>query len=150
MAAVWFDLIGFRIPVLVHHRSDESDRLHVTPEPDVAYLSKFDFDAPSLTHPLTAEAFVLDLPTFDPVGTLLATPGGIGPSHGGLPIFVGGGGLIDCCAITRPGLLPQPGEGTPDHELPPIAAVPLSGSGLFLASAFAALPLAYIMRRILK
>ncbi|MCG6112895.1 MAG: hypothetical protein MEQ74_12025 [Paracoccus sp.] len=142
------------VPVIwASHREDAVDPEHPVPVADWDEPYSFKFDWPfdgGLTDPLDPAYFTLEAPTFDPVGTLLANPGGIGPAHGGLPIFVGGGGLIDCCTINRPGLLPNPGEGTPDPDLPPIAAVPLSGSGLLLASAFAVLPLAYIVRRILK
>lgn len=144
------------VPVIwASHREDAVDPEHPLPVADWDEPYSFKFDWPwdgGLTKPLDPAYFTLEALPLDPVGTLLATEGGIGPTHGGLPIFVGGG-LIDCCTITRPGLLPHPGEGTPGEgtpdpgiDLPPIAAVPLSGSGLFLASACAALLLVLVIR----
>lgn len=133
----WIEGYGFRPVIYQHHRADETDRQHATPGPDEPYLAKFDFDAMPLTHPVTARTFVLDMPPLDPVGTLLATPGGIGPSQEANALI---GGWLPCCTVGwRPST--QPSDGT---ITPPVAPVPLAAT---LPLLIAALVLLAIVRR---
>ncbi|TJZ86135.1 hypothetical protein [Paracoccus hibiscisoli] len=136
----WIDGYGFREVIYQHHRADEADRQHPAPGPDEPYLAKFDFDAVPLTHPMTAEMFVLDMPPLDPVGTLLATPDGIGPSREALTLI---GGWLPCCPVGG-GPSTQPSD---DTIIPPVAPVPLAATLPLLIAALVSLAIVRRKRR---
>lgn len=132
--------VGFRWSKPEHHRDDESDRQHMTPEPDGPYLSKFDWTAPPLSHPETNAGWVLDLLPITATQHALATPGGTGPAYNASPLI---GGWLPCCTVGwRPGT--QPSD---DTIIPPVAAVPLAGTLPLLIAALVSLAILQRKRR---
>ncbi|WP_265501113.1 hypothetical protein [Paracoccus beibuensis] len=156
----FFPGMGFRPAAWVMQRDQYGDRAVLVVSGDDAYLAKYD-------GPVDAFAFLPDmpmpfLPELPASGMhLLATPTpGAAQNYGrtsGFPGFFGGSGSggNDRPDDGKPGPRPDPGPGDDTHtgggedpDLPPLAPVPLSGSGLFLVVALAALMLKVGHRRL--
>lgn len=119
----YFEGMGVRPAIWAVERDQYGDRLILIVGNDEPYLAKYDM-------PFDVGAFY-PYPSETPVSDLIkamAQPGGIGPAGRGEWSGIGYHDWPTGTGVTSPA--PRPGD------MPDLAPVPLSGSGLFLLLAF--------------
>lgn len=162
----FFEGMGFRPAAWAVERDQYGDRMILIVSGDDAYYAKYDMPFDAMAFLPSEGAVPLPGGPVTPTPVLLATPGGapVGFSFGGFPsfpVFGGGGGGGGGRPGPGPVIPGQPdntkpagggggqtgGGGGGTEELPPLTAVPLSGSGLFLVLALAAMMVTAARRR---